>query len=68
MNLGQLRMAVALTSTLEGLPDETGVNIEFGILGNVSTVRIKEPLGHMRSEADGKSVTLSIFDEPPDAG
>jgi len=62
-------MAVAFTSTLEALPDETEINIETREAdletGLLADKRVKTPLGHMRSEADG-SVTLSTWDEPPE--
>jgi hypothetical protein len=68
MNLGNVRTAVALTSTLEALPDETNVLVEFEVQGfRGEMITVARSLQHMRSTADGKAVVFSTKDMPDES-
>jgi hypothetical protein len=64
MDLGNLRMAVALTSTLEALPDDTNVILEYAVRPDIDIPGHTSSAGlvHMRSTPDGKSVVLSTVE------
>ena len=61
ITLGKLKMAIALADTLENLPDETPVKIEFTAEADDGYIQIEDTVDalHIRSAPDGSAFIIS---------